>query len=83
MDFSDDDDDLIILGALDYLELTDPLVVCLRVLSLFLNLDDFLVVCLVSLGSWETSLDGEFVLILMMFCVLRQELSKRRMMFST
>ena len=64
MDFSDDDDDLIILGALDSLELTDPLDVCLRSLSLFLNLDDFLGACPVSLGSWETSLDGEFVLIL-------------------
>ena len=83
LDFSDDDDDLIILGALDSLELTDPLDVCLRSLSLFFNLDDFLGACLVSLGSWETSLDGEFVLILIDVLCLRQKLNKCRMMFST
>ena len=69
LDFSEDDDDLKFSGALDSLDLTDLLDVFLCSLSYFFNLDEFLGASLVSLGSWETSLDGEFVLILMVFCV--------------
>jgi hypothetical protein len=66
LDFSEDDDDLMIFGALDSLELTDLLDHCMS--CLFLILDDFLgTACMVSLGSWETSLVCEFELILMKF----------------
>jgi hypothetical protein len=65
LDFSEDDDDLMIFGASESLELTDALDVCL--IRLFLILDDFLGACRVSLGSWETSLVGDMELILMMF----------------
>ena len=64
LDFSDDDDDLMMFGSLESLELTDLLDDCLS--CLFLTLDDFLGACRVSLRSWETSLVGEFELILMM-----------------
>jgi hypothetical protein len=63
LDFSKDDDDLMIFGALEFLEVTDALDACLS--CLFLILDDFLKVCRVSLGSWDTSLIGEVELILM------------------
>jgi hypothetical protein len=69
LDFSEDDNDLIIFGALESLELTDLLDDWMS--FLFLIRDDFLgAACMVSLGSWENSLVGELELILMMFLLL-------------
>jgi hypothetical protein len=65
LDFSEDDDVLMIFGALESLEVTDALDVCLS--CLFLILDDFLGAYRVSLGSWDTSLVGETELILKIF----------------
>jgi hypothetical protein len=65
LDFSEDDDDLMIFGALESLEVTDALDICF--ICLLLILDDFLGACMVSLGSWETSLVADFEVILMKF----------------
>ena len=54
------------VGALNSLELTVLLDLCED--CLFFNLDDILGAYLVPLGSWETYIVGEFVLILMNNC---------------
>jgi hypothetical protein len=64
LDFSEDDNDLMIFGELESLKLTDLLDDCLS--CLFFVLDDFLRASMVSLGSRETSLVCEVEYILMM-----------------